>query len=241
MYIDRWKIKGPGQVKSDEFIREVNEELQQEKLAGLWKQYGAIIIGIAVAIVAGTAGIVGWQSYSANQLQAQGETRALAEQALLEGRHDEAIQSFTALGQDFGGGPAAIAAFGEAAALQAAGNAEKAADRLAALKTQDGIDPTFADLATLQSIQLRVDSGDPTAMMAELEPLAASGSAWSLSARETLAIVAIRAGETERAKTELISVIEDAFTPAAMQSRATELLLAIGGELPSDGEEGAAE
>lgn len=222
-------------MKSDEFIREVNEELQQDKMKALWNLYGAYIIGAAVLIVAGTAGTVGWQSYQNSQMQAQGELRAEATAALHRGESDEAIELFGQLGQQYGAGPGAVAAFGEAAALVRSGDAAAASDRLALLGNQSDVDTALADLAKLKSAQLRLDSDDPAALIDELEPLAAAGAPFSLAAREALAIAAIRVGDMERAEEALRSIVDDAFTSDGLQSRATELLFAIGGRLDAPG------
>lgn len=220
-------------MKSDEFIREVNEELQQDKLKALWNQYGAFVIAGAVAIVAATAGAVGWQNYQESQMQAQGMLRAEAEAALLAGDHAKAAERFAQIETDFGAGPGALAAFGEAMALAEGGDSGEASQKLALLAEQDGIDPALASLAKLKSLQLRLDDEDPGVLVSALEALAAPGQAFSLAARETLALALIRAGETERAKETLISVIEDAFTSDSLQARATELLAAIGGRVPA--------
>lgn len=222
-------------MKSDEFIREVNEELQQDKLKALWTQYAALIVGAVILLVGGTAGIVGWQSYSASQLQSQGEIRAAAEEAFSADDFSTAIEDYAQLGSDFGAGPATIAAFGEAAALEAQGDQAAAAERLALAGAMSDADPALKALAQLRSIQLRLDEDEPDALIAELEPLAMSGSPFSLSAREALAIIAIRADDLDLAKSTLLSIIDDAFTSDGLQARATELFAAIGGQLPEAG------
>lgn len=219
-------------MKSDEFIREVDEELQQEKLNLFWKQYGAFVIGGAVLLVAGTAGIVGWQNWQASSLQEQGRERAAAELALAEGDFGGAAERFSAIVQSSDGGPAAIAGFGVARAHLDAGDTQAAVAALDELAERDDVEELFTHLAALQSIQLRLDTGDPQALLDEVEPLAAAGAPWQHSAREAKAVAAMRAGQNELAIETLTSVIEDALTPDALRQRASELLLALGGELP---------
>lgn len=51
---------------SDELLREIQEDMQREKLYALWKRYGDWLIGISGAIVLGTAlwvGLSAWQSH----------------------------------------------------------------------------------------------------------------------------------------------------------------------------------
>ena len=42
--------------------REVDEDLQKERLANLWKKYGFLIYLSAILLVAGTAGFEGYKS-----------------------------------------------------------------------------------------------------------------------------------------------------------------------------------
>jgi len=219
-------------VKSDEFIREVDEEIQQEKMSLLWRQYGALVIGGAVLLVAATAGIVGWQNWQANSLLAQGRDRAAAEAALAQGDFAGAAERFSAIAEASDGGPAAIAALGVARAHVEAGDIDAAVAALDGLAARSDVDILFRDLAALQSVQLRLDTADPEALLAELEPLAAAGAPWQHSAREAKAIAAMRAAQDALAIETLTGVIEDALTPDAMRQRARELLLALGGDLP---------
>ncbi len=56
--------------QDESFIREVNEELRSEQVKAVWTRFGSVIIGIAILIVAGTIGKVGyeyWHETSASQ------------------------------------------------------------------------------------------------------------------------------------------------------------------------------
>ena len=60
-------------------------------------------------------------------------------------------------------------------------------------------------------------------------PLAAAGQHWRDTARELLALVQIRAGETEKARATLTELTKDAGVAPAQQQRAQALLDSIGG------------
>ena len=38
-------------MKSEEFIREVDEELRRDRIAMLWRRYGSVVLAVAVLIV----------------------------------------------------------------------------------------------------------------------------------------------------------------------------------------------
>ena len=55
-----------------DIIREVDEELRRENWETLWRKYGKLIIAAALALVLGTAGVVGWREYDRSQREAAG-------------------------------------------------------------------------------------------------------------------------------------------------------------------------
>ena len=49
---------------SEEFIKEVDEEIKEERQMQLWKKLAPYFIALASAIILITISIVGWQTYS---------------------------------------------------------------------------------------------------------------------------------------------------------------------------------
>lgn len=214
-------------MKSDEFIREVDEELQREKLARLWQQFGPWLIVAAVLVVLGTAGKVGWETWRDSRLQARAQAFAEAERKAGTGS-GEAWEIWLAVAADASDGFASLARLRAAAALQQTGERERAAELLKSLASasDDGI---VADLARLLAGQYRVEVEEPARLAAELEPLATAGRPFRHNARETMALAAMRADDRERARALLSDVADDATAPVSLQQRARELLGALGG------------
>jgi len=129
---------------------------------------------------------------------------------------------------EFGGGPAAVARLRRAMALIEAGEREAALEALERLAEGGAGDPLLHDLAGLLRVQLRIDEAPPAQLMDELEPLTDSGQPWRHTARELMALAALRAGDTERARDTLETIVDDSTTPASLRQRADELLRAIG-------------
>ncbi|MCB1972281.1 MAG: tetratricopeptide repeat protein [Geminicoccaceae bacterium] len=217
-------------MKPDEFIREVNEELQHERLTLLWKRFGPLAIGVAVVIVLATAGKVGWDAWKESELQSRGETMYAAERELQGGKFEDAARSYADIAAAHSGGVAAIARMREALARHRAGRDDEAIEALDDIASDHADDPIIADLAKLQVIFLKLDESDPQEMVAALEPLAAAGRPWQYSARELQATAALRAGNTDLARRLLNDIVSDATTPQAMRARSGEFLEAIGGK-----------
>ena len=220
-------------MKSDEFIREVDEELQQERLAALWKQYGAYAIGAALIIVAATAGQVGWTAWRDHSMQNQAAALDDAERKLAGRNFDDAAKAFAEIGSEYSGGPVAIARLREAMALHQSGDSDGAITALENLASDSGQDQIITDLAKLQSLWLQAEDGDPQTLMAGLAALATADRPWRHSARELNATIAIRAGDLEAARANSLRVLarmqprrrvcEDALANFLVRSAAARL------------------
>ena len=103
-------------MKSDEFIREVDEELRRDRFATLWRRYGAMVLGAAILIVAATAAKVGWDHWAAQARAAEATRFVAAQQALQAGNHAEAAAQFAALAAEGKTGFAELARLKEAEA-----------------------------------------------------------------------------------------------------------------------------
>lgn len=216
-------------MKSDEFIREVDEELQREKLAELAKRYGWIAVTAAVGLVLATAAWVGWQRWDEHRRNAEAERFASVE-GLVAPAGPETVSALLDFAREASPGFAALAR------LRAAGRAE---DERAALEALDAVaadpkaDPLLKDAARLMAAARRLDRDDPATLARSLEPLASDGAPWRHVARQLLAAAQLKAGAREDAIVSLRRIVEDAEAPATLRNRAAELLDALGAPLPA--------
>ena len=213
---------------SDGFIREVDEELQRDRMAQLWKRYGPIAIGVALVVVAAVAGKVGWDAWQARQLEQQGAAFAAAEAALDRNDLTAAADQFASLAAVQRGDAAAIARLREARARIATGDGEAGAALLDELSRDGGIDAVLRDFAAIAAAQRRLGHTDPVTLRDELAALMADDAPFRHSAREIAALAAIEAGDESGAIETLRQLQADIATPDAMRRRAGELLAALG-------------
>lgn len=212
-----------------DIFREIDEELQQEKAARLWKRYGPYVITLAVLIVLGVGGYRFWLSYDAKQKAAESARYETAARTLADDPAAAAAQ-FGALAADGNKGYAALASLQQAAALVEAGDLEAAIITYRKLADDTGAPAVFRDLARLLSVTHRIDSGDPAALSRDISALANTSGPWRPLAREAEALIALKAGDKAKAREILEGLTADAETPAQLRARATELLSAIGSE-----------
>jgi hypothetical protein len=101
---------------------------------------------------------------------------------------------------------------------------------LQALAGNGEVDPLFRDLGAILAAAREFDGGDPAALKARLEPQAAPGQPFRFTARELLAMLALRSGDVEGAARMLGELRRESGLPEAQERRVGELLAALGGE-----------
>ena len=215
-------------IRDEVLLREVDEELKKERYAELWKQYGNYVIGAALAVVLGVGGLQGWSVYQAGQREAEGERFAQAMALAQAGRPEEAGVAFASLAGDADAGYATLARL-QAAALRARqGDTGGAVDIYDAIAGDSAIDELYRDLAVLLAVMHQLDTGEPAALTARLEPLSADDNPWRYSAMEFTALLAERAGDSRRAREIFTRLGDDPEAPAGLRARARELLSFLG-------------
>jgi len=211
-----------------DIFREVDEELQQERAAHLWKKYGGWVIAVAVAVVLGVTGNVLWTQYAEQQKAEQAAQLDAALTPLQDEQPAAAAEALDAFAGEASTGYAMLGRFHEAGAQARAGDVEAAVATYRAIAGMDDLDEVYRQLAVLKSVRLRVGSGDPAALSEELAPLTEDSSPWRPLALETEAAIALAAGDAETARGILTDLVADNAAPTRLRQRATELLEAIG-------------
>lgn len=215
-------------MKSEEFFREVDQELKRDRLAALWRRHGSLLVALVALPVIAAVGFVGWQAWQGRQLEAAASRLAAADALLAAGKSREAAASFAAVAEE-GGGRADLARLRQAQALQVAGDAAAAETALDTLSADADADPILKGLAALVAATRELDTAEPAQLRQRLEPLATGGAPWRFSARELLALIDLRTGDVEAARRRLAELDQEVGLPAAQQRRVTELLASLGG------------
>lgn len=211
-----------------DIFREVDEELRRENLEKLWKKYGRALIGLAVAIILVVAGLQAWQAYERNRRQDLSD-RFSAALALAAADRSAGLAALAEMSEADGAGYAGLAAFQEARLRAATGDVEGAVSLWDRIAANGGLGPGFRAVATLLSVMHQIDSGDPAALRARLEPLSGAGEPFRASAIELLALIALRQGDAKGAKDLYARISDDPAAPSGLRARAAQMIAAIEG------------
>ncbi|ALN74128.1 tetratricopeptide repeat protein [Aureimonas sp. AU20] len=206
-------------MSNDIFIREVNEELRQERVRALWIRYGRIALALAVLIVLAVGGYVLWQHHQQG-LQAADGDRLLAATSLLEdGKTQEGRAILETLSQSGVASYPALARM-RLAQLDLATEPAKAIAGFDAIAGDAGVAQDLRDMAALRAAYVLVDNGSLGDVRARAERLATDGEPLRYGAREAIGLAAWKAGDFETARGFFTQLQEDFGTPAGIKRRA---------------------
>jgi len=209
----------------DSFIDEVNDEIRRDRLFMAFRRYGWIGVLVVLGIVAGA----GWNEWTkANDTaRAQAFGDAITDSLDLGGP-DERRAALAALPAD--GGQVAIRQL-----LLASDPVQDRAgtiDALAALTADAAQSQIYRDLAELRRVTL-IGADSPVAdRRAALDPLTAPGRPFRTLALEQMAYLLLEEAKPAEAITALTALLRDQEAPEGLRSRAGQMIIALGGEVP---------
>jgi len=219
--------------ETDSFIDEVTEEVRRDRLFTLMKRYGWIAALAVLLIVGGAA----WNEWRKAQDRAAAQNFGDSIQAALELPDRNArADALAAIDAPNPGGQAVVDLL--AAAELGTQNAQQAANRLLTVADRDGIEPVYRQLATLKAVSLPGSGLSVDDRRTRLDGLALSGGLVRLLAEEQLAMIEIETGQTDAAIDRLTEVVQDAQATAGLRRRVSQVIVALGGNMPEVGSAG---
>ena len=203
---------------SDDFIREVDEELRRDQVMQLWKKHSNWIIGAAVLVVAAVAGYNFWVHRQTQAMHAASTQYDSALSLFQQDKRKEAEARLGVLALEPPEGYPLLARF-RLAASQGAQDPEAGAKAYEELAKVAGIDPVWRDLAILRASALKLDGKEAEAAAASLETLAGTDGVWRHSARDLLFAYAIGKNDYATAGRWLDKMSADSATPTDLRQR----------------------
>lgn len=223
-------------MSDDSFIREVNEQIRQERLQTIWRRFGRYIIAAVVVAVLATIAFVVWEQFRAQRAAADGDRYFAAVDLAETGDTAGAVAAFEALVDDGVGAYPHLARLRIASTLAAEGDRASAVERLDEVASSSAPQP-LRDVAAVRAGYLLVDDGTPDDVRQRVERLTNEASALRHPAREALGLSLWRAGDSDGARPFFQQITEDLSAPAGIAQRARLMIEIIdgGSALPEPG------
>lgn len=208
-----------------DIFNEVDEEVRREKLQQLWDRHQGLIVGGVILILAAVGGWQGYRWHQAKQAAEAGGAFQAAMQLGADAKYAEAEAAFAKVaGMNAAG-------YRDLARLQAAGalaqrDPQAAVGAYDAIANDNSAGEVMRDVAAVRSGFLLVDSASYDDMRKRLEPATAATRPFRNSARELLALSALRQNDGAAARQWFNQIVSDLSAPAGLRQR-IEMLIAL--------------
>jgi hypothetical protein len=202
-----------------ELFDEVDEEVRREQLKKLWDRYSIYIVAAALLIIAAVGGWRGYQYLEAKKAAEAGAAFDKAVELSEQNKHAEAEAAFNDLAAKAPSGYRLLARL--RAAAEAANREPQAAAKLYDdIAADRSVAAPEQDLAKVRAAGLLLETASYPNMLARLEPATGPRAAFRHTARELLALSALRVNDAAAARRWLDVIAADGETPPSLRSRA---------------------
>lgn len=208
----------------DAFIREIDEELKNERLKKLWDKYGLFIILFVVIAISAAVSFETFKSWQEKRNQEFSDAYAYALNLQNQGRYAEAMEVLNNLTKAKKGIYSDVAEIQKANVLLERGKVTEALALLEKVTADKDFNPQMKDVAVIKLASFKLDYAPSDEIKTMLNPFVAQESTWTNIAKEMLAMLAVRDNDLETAKNlyQEISVAQN--TSDTLKARAQDML-----------------
>lgn len=218
---------------ADEFIQEINEELQAERIRTI-----AIRIGIAVLVLllfGGIgAGVWGWKKHTLHVAQAKASVHYMEAIQLRSnaGEEQKAVDIFSDLAAHGPQGVRSYAAMSLADIKKGHNDLKGALTLWQQVGGDQQAEPALQQMARYLSLNAQMDALNPDILRQGYQKIIQNGGSWASLAREGIAVLDMRGGSTQEQKDEaqrlLTQIKLSPESGEALRDRAGLLLQTLG-------------
>ena len=218
------KNKLQDQINHDALLREVVEDVQNERLQQLWNKYGLfIILGVALILTA-TISFESFRNWQTKKYQEFSNTYSIALSLQGQGRFDESLDIYKTLAEK------SSAMYSDLSKMQIAniyieqGRGNDAADVLHHMVESGKTQPQLKVIAALKLASYKLDHKAPAQEIKDLLlPLIENGDEID-AARELLAMLNIREKNMASAKEEYAKIVSSDTASDELKARAHDMI-----------------
>ena len=208
---------------SEEFIKEVDEEIKEEKLEKLWKKLAPYVISLALGIVIFTSVSVWWNSYLTKKKQNLGDDFTAAVQLIEENDFDAAIIALDKVIESSSDGYITLAKLKKASLLIEQNNIKKGLELYIDLE-KTAADSAFRDMATLFYVLNAMDVESSDFLLKKIERLTVDNNPWSSTALELKAFLFLKNNNNEKSIEAFEKITKKINVPSDLKGRANDMI-----------------
>ena len=207
---------------SEEFVREVDEDIKEEERIKIWKKVFPYVVSVSLGIIIFTSGYVFWNNYTESLNQQLGDDFTAAVQLANEEDIDASILALNRIVDEGSDGYVTLAKMKKASLLIQRGELELGLNIYLDLE-RNAVDQSFRDIASILYVLNSMDTEDPKALLEKINKLESS-QIWRSSALEMKAFLKLKQNRVEEARKIFEGILNLPSTPSSLATRAKNMV-----------------
>ena len=207
---------------SEEFVREVDEDIKEEQRIKLWKKVFPYVVSVSLGIIIFTSGYVFWNNYTESLNQQLGDDFTAAVQLANEEDLDASILALDRIVDEGSDGYVTLAKMKKASLLIQRGELELGLNIYLDLE-RNAVDQSFRDIASILYVLNSMDTEDPQVLLEKINKLESS-QIWRSSALEMKAFLKLKQNKVEEARKIFEGILNLPSTPSSLATRAKNMV-----------------
>ena len=207
---------------SEEFVREVDEDIKEEERIKLWKKVFPYVVSVSLGIIIFTSGYVFWNNYTESLNQQLGDDFTAAVQLANEEDLDASILALDRIVDEGSDGYVTLAKMKKASLLIQRGELELGLNIYLDLE-RNAVDQSFRDIASILYVLNSMDTEDPQVLLEKINKLESS-QIWRSSALEMKAFLKLKQNKVEEARKIFEGILNLPSTPSSLATRAKNMV-----------------
>ena len=207
---------------SEEFVREVDEDIKEEQRIKLWKKVFPYVVSVSLGIIIFTSGYVFWNNYTESLNQQLGDDFTAAVQLANEEDLDASILALDRIVDEGSDGYVTLAKMKKASLLIQRGELKLGLNIYLDLE-RNAVDQSFRDIASILYVLNSMDTEDPQVLLEKINKLESS-QIWRSSALEMKAFLKLKQNKVEEARKIFEGILNLPSTPSSLATRAKNMV-----------------
>lgn len=207
---------------------ELEEDLKEQKIFDLWRKWGNLIIGAALLVILGAAGVPIWKHYH-NSVKV--DEAARYENALVlsqKGQLEESQKIFEELSKNGKTGYAQLSSLRLAAYDQKSERIDNVLKTYQDLDLKNPSNLSFSGLSKVLAGYAGINSSQASVLAAQFTSLASEGNPWQGLSLELQGLYALQKGDRSKAAEEFNAILNASYVSRETSSRAILMMASLG-------------
>ncbi|MDD4557199.1 MAG: tetratricopeptide repeat protein [Alphaproteobacteria bacterium] len=208
----------------EKLLREVEQDLKNDRLVAFWKQYGLYLVIFVVLVLSFAVSFETFKVWHREKNQTWSDTYAYALNLQIQGKYDESLKVLNDIVKNNHDIYVDLAKVQISNVLLEQGKGDEATAALEEIISDKNMNSKMRDVSIIKLASYKLDTAPKEEIVALLSPLATTSNSWTNVAKELLAMLEVREGNLAEARKIYTEILESSDLSESLRVRVQDML-----------------